>query len=120
MPNLKFSRACIQDVLTAFDELKHKVIRNALRRRGLSVWAIANVMREMSGNKARFRVPAAGETDFFLLEKGLRQGAIESPDIWNWTLEDMMELELWQKDKFKVWKAEKDAEMRIKMAQSGR
>ena len=35
-------------------------------------------------------------------------------------LEDMMELELWQKDKFKEWKAEKDAEMRIKMAQSGR
>ena len=35
-------------------------------------------------------------------------------------LEDMIELELWQKDKFKEWKAEKDAEMRIKMAQSGR
>lgn len=35
-------------------------------------------------------------------------------------LEEMMELELWVKEKFKVWKAEKDAEQRIKMAQSGR
>ena len=35
-------------------------------------------------------------------------------------LEEMMDLELWLKEKFKVWKAEKDAEMRIKMAQSGR
>ena len=35
-------------------------------------------------------------------------------------MEDMLELELWEKDKFKVWKAEKDAEMRIKMATSGR
>ena len=35
-------------------------------------------------------------------------------------LAEMLELELWLKDKFKVWKAEKDAEMRIKMAQSGR
>ena len=35
-------------------------------------------------------------------------------------LEEMLELELWLKDKFKEWKAEKDAEMRIKMAQSGR
>ena len=34
--------------------------------------------------------------------------------------EDMPELELWEKDKFKVWKAENDAEMRIKMASSRR
>ena len=35
-------------------------------------------------------------------------------------VEDMLEEELWKKDKFKVWKEEKDAEMRVKMAQSGR
>ena len=35
-------------------------------------------------------------------------------------LQEMLELELWVKEKFKVWKAEKDAEQRIKMAQSGR
>merc|ERR1719422_813861 len=35
-------------------------------------------------------------------------------------IEDMLEEELWIKDKFKVWKEQKDAEMRIKMAQSGR
>ena len=31
-----------------------------------------------------------------------------------------LEEELWLKDKFKVWKEEKEAEMRVKMAQSGR
>merc|ERR1719147_290838 len=35
-------------------------------------------------------------------------------------VENMLELELWEKEKFKVWKDEKDAEMRIKMASSGR
>ena len=35
-------------------------------------------------------------------------------------IEVFLEEELWLKDKFKVWKEEKDAEMRVKMAQSGR
>ena len=35
-------------------------------------------------------------------------------------VEEMLELELWEKDKFAVWKEEKEAEKRIKMAQSGR
>ena len=35
-------------------------------------------------------------------------------------VEEMLELELWQKDNFAVWKEEKEAEKRIKMAQSGR
>ena len=35
-------------------------------------------------------------------------------------MEEMLELELWQKDNFAVWKEEKEAEKRIKMAQSGR
>ena len=32
----------------------------------------------------------------------------------------MLEKELWQPDKFKVYKTKKDAEMRVKMAESGR
>ena len=34
--------------------------------------------------------------------------------------EDMLEQQLWVKEKFAVWKEEKEAEKRIKMAQSGR
>jgi hypothetical protein len=34
--------------------------------------------------------------------------------------EDMLEQQLWIKEKFVVWKEEKEAEKRIKMAQSGR
>ena len=35
-------------------------------------------------------------------------------------VEDMLEQELWVKEKFKEWKMAKDTEMRVKMAQSGR
>lgn len=35
-------------------------------------------------------------------------------------IEVFLEEELWLKDKYKVWKEAKDAEMRVKMAQSGR
>ena len=34
--------------------------------------------------------------------------------------DDMMDQELWISENFKEWKQEKDDEMRIKMAQSGR
>ena len=34
--------------------------------------------------------------------------------------DDMMDQELWIAENFKEWKAEKDEEMRVKMAQSGR
>lgn len=42
-------------------------------------------------------------------------GQLEEEEV-----EDMLEQELWLKDKFAVWKEEKEAEKRIKMAQSGR
>lgn len=49
---------------------------------------------------------------------GISQGQfsqLEEDDV-----EDMLEQELWLKDKFATWKEEKEAEKRIKMAQSGR
>ena len=35
-------------------------------------------------------------------------------------VEDMLEKELWKPDNFKEYKTKKDAEMRVKMAESGR
>ena len=35
-------------------------------------------------------------------------------------MEDMLEKELWKPDNFKEYKTKKDAEMRVKMAESGR
>ena len=59
---------------------------------------------------------------FFNLQfrKNLGISAGQFSQIEEEELEEMLELELWVKEKFKVWKAEKDAEQRIKMAQSGR
>eukprot|EP00095_Tigriopus_kingsejongensis_P002598 maker-scaffold632_size121914-snap-gene-0.23 protein:Tk02598 transcript:maker-scaffold632_size121914-snap-gene-0.23-mRNA-1 annotation:"homolog dnj-2 precursor" len=46
------------------------------------------------------------------------QGQFESMPVEE--REEMLELELWKKENFTVWKQEKDDEMRAKLAQSGR
>ena len=56
----------------------------------------------------------------YLIRKNLGVSVGQFSQMEDEELEEMLEMELWLKDKFKVWKAEKDAEMRIKMAQSGR
>jgi len=49
---------------------------------------------------------------------GISQGQFDQ--LEEEEVEDMLEQELWQPDKYKEYKAEKDAENRAKMAQSGR
>lgn len=60
------------------------------------------------------------EEMLYLIRKNLGVSQGQFDQMEEAEVEDMLEMELWQKDKFKVWKDEKDAEMRIKMAQSGR
>jgi len=60
------------------------------------------------------------EEQLYVIRKnlGISQGQFDQ--IEEEEVEDMLDQELWDKEKFKVWKIEKDAEMRVKMAQSGR
>jgi len=60
------------------------------------------------------------EEQLYLLRKlmGISQGQFDQ--LEEEEVEDMLENELWQPDKYKEYKAEKDAENRAKMAQSGR
>ena len=60
------------------------------------------------------------EEQLYVIRKNLGVSQGQFGQMEEDEVEDMLELELWEKDKFKVWKAEKDAEMRIKMATSGR
>jgi len=56
----------------------------------------------------------------YVIRKNLGVSVGQFSQMEDEEVEDMLEGELWIKDKFKVWKEEKDAEMRVKMAQSGR
>jgi len=60
------------------------------------------------------------EEQLYVIRKNLGVSQGQFDQMEEEEVEDMLELELWEKDKFKAWKVEKDAEMRIKMAQSGR
>jgi DnaJ family protein C protein 25 len=60
------------------------------------------------------------EEQLYVIRKSLgisqgQFGQLEEDEV-----EEMLEGELWIKENFTVWKEEKDAEKRIKMAQSGR
>jgi len=60
------------------------------------------------------------EEQLYVIRKNLGVSQGQFNQLEEDEIENMLSEELWDKDKFKIWKAEKDAEMRIKMAQSGR
>jgi len=80
----------IQDVATAFDDMDHEEIFRSLRSQGASFWAASNLIRELSGFKARLVIPTAGATSLFDFESGGKQGGIETPDEWNALLENTL------------------------------
>ena len=80
-----------QDVETAFDALRHKLIREALLARGITPHAAATFLRELTGIKACITLPPAGTSNIFDYSKGGKQGAIETPDIWNLVMDHLLE-----------------------------
>jgi len=60
------------------------------------------------------------EEQLYVIRKNLGISVGQFGQLEEEEVEDMLEQELWVKDKFKVWKEEKEAEKRIKMASSGR
>ena len=60
------------------------------------------------------------EEQLYVIRKNLGVSQGQFDQLEEEEIENMLEEELWEKEKFKVWKEEKDAEMRIKMASSGR
>jgi len=60
------------------------------------------------------------QEQLYVIRKNLGMSAGQFGQMEEEEVEDMLEQELWVKEKFKEWKMAKDAEMRVKMAQSGR
>lgn len=60
------------------------------------------------------------EEQLYVIRKNLGISEGQFGQLEEEEVEDMLEQELWLKEKFAVWKEEKEAEKRIKMAQSGR
>jgi len=60
------------------------------------------------------------DEQLYVIRKNLGVSQGQFDQLEEEEVEEMLELELWQKDNFAVWKEEKEAEKRIKMAQSGR
>lgn len=64
--------------------------------------------------------PYGMEEKLYLLRKNLGLGANQFNAIEDETLDDYLRKELWIKEKFKVWKAQQEEEMKAKMAESNR
>lgn len=80
-----------QDVLTAFDTVRHDKIRSCLLARGVSLGVVAAILQELTFLEGVMQVPGAGETEYFPFTKGGRQGGVETPDIFNTTIEAALE-----------------------------
>ena len=63
----------------------------ALAARGLQAGSVAILMRELTGVSAVLEIPSAGVTKMFPYTRGGKQGAVETPDVWNSLVEFCME-----------------------------
>eukprot|EP00973_Karenia_brevis_P026651 3676558-Karenia_brevis.AAC.1 len=59
--------------------------------RGLPASLVAVLMREVSDMKAILSIPGAGDTYPFEFQRGGKQGGVETPDEWNWLIEETLE-----------------------------
>lgn len=64
--------------------------------------------------------PYGMEEKLYLLRKNLGLGTNQFNAIEDETLDDYLRKELWIKEKFKVWKAQQEEEMKAKMAENNR
>lgn len=64
--------------------------------------------------------PLESEEKLYLLRKNLGMGVNQFNAVEEETIDDYLRRELWIKEKFKVWKAVQEEEMKAKMAESNR
>ena len=71
------------DVGTAFDTMEHEHMQDALLGRSLHPQLVQALMREISSLSCRIEITGAGQSDTFSLERGGKQGGVETPDKFN-------------------------------------
>ena len=78
---------CALDVRFAFDSIDHLELKRALTKTGMPIHLIVNLMRAISGKQAVIKIPYPGRSEPFEIEKGGKQGGVETPDEFNALLE---------------------------------
>jgi len=71
------------DIATAFDAMVHASMQSALLGRGAHPNLVRAVMREVSHMLCTIQIAGAGTSDDFPLERGGKQGGVETPEIFN-------------------------------------
>jgi hypothetical protein len=79
------------DVAVAFDSIDHDMLCTALLKRGLHPQQVCCLLRELSGMMAQISIAGAGSTARFPLERGGKQGGVETPDEFNILVEVILE-----------------------------
>ena len=79
------------DVAIAFDSMDHELLVKGLLGRGLHPESVACLLRELSGMHADITIPGAGSTPRFPLERGGKQGGVETPDEFNLFIEHIID-----------------------------
>ena len=71
------------DIETAFDEMHHNHLDNALAAKKVDIHTRIELMKQLFNKRATLLIPGAGETDEFAYNKGGWQGGINTPDEFN-------------------------------------
>ena len=89
---------CFIDYAKAFDCVDHKTLWKILKEMGISDHLTCLLRNVYAGQEATVRT-RHGTTDWFQIEKGVRQGCISSPCLFNLYAEYIMRNAGWRKHK---------------------
>ena len=78
-------------VKTGFDSMRFNDIIWALQERGVDPWTVRAIMREYVDLEARASVVGSGCSAFFTYSRGGRQGGTETPDLFVYLLDTIIE-----------------------------
>ena len=81
----------VQDVRIAFDSMRHGLVSDSLRGRGVSSRDVGTHMRELTALAGYITLPFVAHTPPFNFFKGVNQGGVETPDEWRAIIDQIME-----------------------------
>ena len=74
----------------AFDGIKHDDVEKALLQKGVHPESVCSLLRESSDLKGGVDLLGAPMLPAFLYARGVRQGSVEGPDMWNQVLDSAL------------------------------
>ena len=80
-----------QDIEIAFDCMRHDPVSQTFASRGAHPTVVAAVLREMSGMLGTLSLPGMEASEEFDMQRGGKQGGVETPEVSNTVLEWALE-----------------------------